>query len=47
MGRGGSTAFKGMRGPKIGPGGLAQQRGRLPVPLFILFSLLYMNGSVI
>ena len=40
MGRGGSIAFKRMRGSEVCPWGLAQQWGRLPVPLFVLFSLL-------
>ena len=47
MGRGGSTTFKRMSGSKVCPRGLAQQRGRLLVPLFVLFSLVCIAGSVL
>ena len=47
MGRGGSTTFKRMRGSKVCPRGLAQQWGRLLVPLFVLFRLVCIAGSVL
>ena len=46
MGRGRSAAFKRMCGSKVCPGRLAQQRGRLPVAFFILFSLSCITWSV-
>ena len=46
MGRGRSAAFKRMCCSKVCPGGLAQQRGRLPVAFLILFSLLCVTWSV-
>ena len=46
MGRGRSAAFKRMCSSKVCPRGLAQQRGRLPVAFFILFSLLFITWSV-
>ena len=47
MGRSGSIAFKRVRGSEVRPWRLAQQWGRLTVPLFVLFTLLCLSVSII